>query len=178
MISLQDKLKSYLQKIFDKLKEQPPERKKLIYIFCGCIAVTIVIVSGIGIFGSGNKKGKSDGVTFQEENIVFTKNYENGISRGNVIIFDRDNAFKGYLIKRVIAVGGDTVNIDDEGKVYVNGEKYQTDKSYFRKDVQMPLTVPEGQLFVLGDNGDESADSRNSYVGLVDAGTVKGVAIQ
>ena len=65
-----------------------------------------------------------------------------------------------------------------EAAVYVNGEKYQTDKSYFRKDVQMPLTVPEGQLFVLGDNGDESADSRNSYVGLVDAGTVKGVAIQ
>ena len=75
--------------------------------------------------------------------------------------------------------GGDTISIDyDAGTVTVNGELLQEDyiaaPTYLGYDVQFPFTVPEGTLFVMGDNRNESLDSRSSYVGCIDERDILG----
>ena len=89
------------------------------------------------------------------------------------------------IIKRVIAVGGQTVDIDfEKGIVYVDGkalkEDYISSKTVNKYDVQFPVYVPEGYIFVLGDNRAASLDSRNSLIGengLIDTRYVLGHAI-
>ncbi|OLA34852.1 MAG: signal peptidase I [Faecalibacterium prausnitzii] len=83
------------------------------------------------------------------------------------------------LVKRVIAKGGDTVSIDyATGTVAVNGEVLQEDyiaePTYLGYDVQFPYTVPEGTVFVMGDNRNQSLDSRSTYVGCIDERDILG----
>jgi len=86
------------------------------------------------------------------------------------------------LVKRIIAKGGDTISIDyDAGTVTVNGELLQEDyiaaPTYLGYDVQFPFTVPEGTLFVMGDNRNHSSDSRSPRLGVVDERYVLGRAL-
>ena len=83
------------------------------------------------------------------------------------------------LVKRVIAKGGDTISIDyDSGMVMVNGEVLQEDyiaePTYLGYDVTFPYTVPEGTVFVMGDNRNQSLDSRSTYVGCIDERDILG----
>ena len=99
--------------------------------------------------------------------------------RGDVVIVDSYTVYGKPLVKRIIAKGGDTISIDyDAGTVTVNGELLQEDyiaaPTYLGYDVQFPFTVPEGTLFVMGDNRNESLDSRSSYVGCIDERDILG----
>lgn len=78
------------------------------------------------------------------------------------------------LVKRVIATPGDEINIK-EGKVYVNNELFNEEYikgRTFESGIEYPIVVPEGQLFVMGDNRENSRDSR--IFGLVDYKSVEG----
>ena len=90
------------------------------------------------------------------------------IRRGDIIAFYYNNRI---LIRRVIAMPGETVSIDEYGSVYVNerivGEPYVSDRSLGNSDIEYPYRVPDDGLFVLGDNRTASVDSRNSVVGCV-----------
>ena len=99
--------------------------------------------------------------------------------RGDVVIVDSYTSYGKPLVKRVIAKGGDTISIDyDSGMVMVNGEVLQEDyiaePTYLGYDVTFPYTVPEGTVFVMGDNRNQSLDSRSTYVGCIDERDILG----
>lgn len=87
------------------------------------------------------------------------------------------------IIKRIIATGGQEIDIDfSAGKVYVDGEEYTVDgieniTTDPESNFLYPITVPEGKYFVMGDNRQESTDSRSSFVGLVDREDILGKAV-
>jgi signal peptidase I len=94
----------------------------------------------------------------------------------NLIYNDEEHALHTRLVKRVIGVEGDEIDIKD-GYVYVNGEKIE--ETYVKGTtlvdiIQFPLVVDEGKLFVLGDNREVSSDSRD--FGLIECNQVEGKA--
>lgn len=104
--------------------------------------------------------------------------------RGDIIVFRFPKDPSKDFIKRVVGVGGDTIKVVNK-VVYVNGEEQNnpfaihTDPvvyplGYQRRDNLEPFKVPEGKLFVMGDNRDESNDSR--FWGFVDLSAVRGKA--
>jgi len=87
---------------------------------------------------------------------------------GDIVAFYYNNKI---LVKRVVAQSGDWVDIDTQGNLYINDtyldEPYLTEKSYGETNIELPYQVPEGRIFVIGDNRELSIDSRNSAVGCV-----------
>ena len=103
-------------------------------------------------------------------------------ARGDIIVADSYTAYGKPLVKRIIAVEGDTVDINfATGEVTVNGEilsePYISTPTTDRHDVTFPLTVDEGCVFVLGDNRSVSLDSRSSEVGLIDVRNILGKVV-
>ena len=105
-----------------------------------------------------------------------------GYERGDVIIISHATRKDESIIKRVIAVGGDTVDIDFyKGTVSVNGqvldEPYVNTLTNLSYDMTFPVTVPEGRLFVLGDNRNDSLDSRSTDIGFINENKVLGKVV-
>lgn len=102
------------------------------------------------------------------------------IKPGDIVVITKPGIKNNPLIKRVIATGGQTIDFDfDEGIVYVDGialdENYiNTPTNYHDPSIQYPLTIPEGHVFVMGDNRNLSWDSRVQEVGSVDERYVLG----
>ena len=101
---------------------------------------------------------------------------------GDIVILRKNGVFDDDpIVKRVIAVEGQTVDIDfAEGIVYVDGEAldedYIREPTYTAEGTEFPLTVPEGSIFVMGDNRNGSSDSRDYRLGTVDTRYVIGKA--
>lgn len=101
---------------------------------------------------------------------------------GDIVILRKPGFHEGKpIVKRVVAAAGQTVDIDfDAGTVYVDGkamaEPYIREPTHTDEGTEFPLTVPEGCIFVMGDNRNESDDSRNPALGAVDTRSVIGRA--
>ena len=95
--------------------------------------------------------------------------------RGDICGFAWNNKI---LIKRVIGVPGDWIEIDTDGTVYLNGEKldepYAEQIAFGECDLEFPFQVPQEQFFVLGDMRESSIDSRNTLVGCVETDQIIG----
>lgn len=154
--------------------------------------ITVVIIFSL-IFRVATISGESMTNTLQDKDKVIITNLAYTPKKGDIVVISRnaDNSVEGVttgqvpIIKRVIAVAGQTVDIDFErGVVSVDG--VELDEPYTRTptnrmgDVKFPVYVPDGYVFVLGDNRNDSLDSRYMQIGdggLVDIRYILGHAV-
>ena len=124
--------------------------------------------------------GDSMNHTLHDKELLIISDLMYTPDNGDIVVFTSPN-YPEPIVKRVIATEGQTVDIDFETwTVTVDGEPLKED--YINKvygsmdsfDMQFPLTVKEGHVFVMGDNRNESLDSRNSRIGLVDVRNILG----
>ena len=97
------------------------------------------------------------------------------LERGDICGFSWNNKI---LIKRVVGIPGDWIEIDSDGTVYLNGKKlnepYADQIAFGECDLEFPFQVPQEQYFVLGDMRESSIDSRNTLIGCVETEQIIG----
>ena len=151
-------------------------------LVCSVLTVVLVFTFGIRLIGVD---GHSMVPTLQDGDrlLVTTSLLSGDYEYGDIVIIQK-GAFAGGepIVKRVIATGGQTVDIDFEtGAVYVDGtlleEDYINELTFVEEGTEFPLTVPEGSIFVMGDNRNHSSDSRDASLGTVDTRYVIGRAV-
>ena len=121
--------------------------------------------------------GSSMTPTLQDGQIVLSVKTSD-VETGDIIAFYYNNKI---LIKRVIGIAGDWIDIDEDGTVYVNDapleEPYLTERAMGECNIDLPYQVPEGRYFVMGDHRSTSVDSRNTAVGCVSEEQIIGIVI-
>lgn len=132
------------------------------------VVITIIFTFFFRVF---DVDGPSMKPTLQHNDklIVSTVGYKP--QKGDIVVISETADLDEPIVKRIIAVGGDTVDINfTTGVVTVNGteEDYTDELTSQQFDIAFPITVPEGTVFVLGDNRANSLDSRSTRVGCVD----------
>ena len=160
---------------------QPNKTKIIINIILSIVAliaftiVAIAIKTDMRLF---RIVGHSMNPTLYERNIVLTKPQEE-YKRGDIIAFNKDG---GTTIKRIIGVPGDTIYIDEDGHVSVNDEVIDEPYVVFHQmvppEIEFPITLKFDEYFVLGDNRQNSRDSRERTFGYVNKNDIIGKVVK
>ena len=156
----------------------------IVYLLSAVILVLLLCFRVVVVSGTSMNTTLLDGDYLLLLGNVFYQNPE----YGDVIVASKDSFENGSpIVKRVIATGGQWVDIDFEaGIVYVGDsmndmkpldEPYTYTPTNVQEGVAFPVQVPEGCLFVMGDNRNGSKDSRNPDIGMVDKREVLGKVI-
>ena len=143
------------------------------------LAVAMVVL--VFFFNFSNVNGSSMYSTLSGGDKVIERGFLYTPKRGDIVTTDALISHGKPLAKRVIALAGDTVEIAD-GVVKVNGELIE--ESYLDEgviteplDIGYPVVVPEGKVFLMGDNRENSLDSRSSEIGFIDERDIQGKVI-
>ena len=151
-----------------------------LYDLCGTLVVALCVFALLFAFVVRivTVDGSSMLPSFQDGDRLLLSVTDKHYDRGDVVVVDRYT--DEPLIKRVIAVGGDTISINADGRVFINGkyiyEGYIQGETVLR-DFSGEVKVPQGYLFIMGDNRTTSKDSRSAEIGLVSVKDVVGKAI-
>ncbi len=147
------------------------------------LCVMCVFVLFTFFFHTVKVNGDSMNPGLHENDKIIISNFLYKPSYGDIIAVNRGSGEEKTLIKRVIALGGDEINIDfDTHLITVNDrvitENYRVAAPISKKgDTDFPVTVPENCVFVLGDNRNDSLDSRYSEVGFIKLDEIWGKAV-
>ena len=150
-------------------------------LVCSVLVVVMLftfVIRMIGVDGHSMVPTLQDGDRLLVLNSMLYDDYK----YGDIVVLRKSSFLSEPIVKRVIATEGQTVDIDfSTGSVYVDGvllkEDYINELTFTEEGTEFPLTVPEGSIFVMGDNRNHSNDSRDSRLGTVDARYVIGKAV-
>lgn len=169
-----------------ELPELTPQEKsrREIYDWIYCLSVALIICVVIFAFFIRliDVRGTSMNPTLNNNDKMLVSGLFYEPKVGDVVVFKKDEYDpERALVKRVIAVEGQVINMDfDRGIVYVDGvpieEDYIMEPTTNKIDFIGPQTVPEGCVFVMGDNRNASTDSRKKEIGMVDTRLILGRA--
>ncbi|MBQ2675785.1 MAG: signal peptidase I [Clostridia bacterium] len=173
-------------------KEKSPLKKAVSYIYewldSAVFSMFAVILLFTFFFGIVGVEGESmENTLFQDDKLIIS-HFNYTPKQGDIVIISRNHEndkdmiitdFNKPLVKRIVAVGGQTVEVKD-GKVYVDGK--EIDEPYTKtptdnKDMDGPVEVPQGYVFTMGDNRYGSHDSRADDIGVIDERYILGKAI-
>ena len=170
----------------DAKEEQGPKGYELFTVLRDVVnMLAVVTLVFVFFFRLVSVSGSSMYPTFVDTDwLVLQSNFlYKDVKRGDIVVLSVDAPeLNGPIVKRVIATGGQTVDIDFEtGTLYVDGkiqvESYIFEPTYLNEGLSFPLTVPENSLFVRGDNRNHSLDSRSVSIGCVGTDRVLGKAL-
>ena len=171
-------MREQIKKQLDALQRKKRRRRKIFVLLLAAVIVWLVMTYVVVlVFVSGNSRYP----TLSDGDLALILRLYKTPQAGDIVFF-RPGEGEAPVFKRVIATGGQTVDINfRRGTVLVDGE--QLDEPYIstgtkqKYDVEFPLEVPPGQMFVLGDNREISLDSRHSSVGMPDDSALMGKVI-
>ena len=158
--------------------------RREIYDWIHCLSIALIICVVIFAFFVRliDVRGTSMNPTLNNGDKMLVSGLFYSPKAGDVVVFKKDEYDpERALVKRVIATEGQVINIDfDNGIVYVDGEPLEEDyimePTTNKIDFIGPQTVPEGCVFVMGDNRNASTDSRKAEIGMVDSRLILGKA--
>ena len=150
-------------------------------LVCSVLVVVVIftfVIRLIGVDGHSMVPTLQNGDRLLVLNSMLYDDYK----YGDIVVLRKDSFLEDPIVKRVIAVENQTVDIDfSTGSVYVDGvllkEGYINELTFLEEGTEFPLTVPKGSVFVMGDNRNHSSDSRDSRLGTVDTRYVIGKAV-
>lgn len=176
----------------EQTQEREKEKRKNIFDMVEIITMSVVIVFILVsfVFRLASVNGKSMYPTLKNGEILLLSNLFYEPKTGDIIVFQQSNVetrlFDYPLVKRVIATEGQTIEFDFEHwKVKVDGVELEEDYINYIKEEYMrrldikenTIVVPEGYIFVMGDNRNNSTDSRDSRVSFIRKDEVLGKAL-
>lgn len=170
----------------EKRKKEPETLENTIY--CWAQALITAVVGVVLLFTFGFRLIGVSGPSMQDtlytgDRLLVLNAMFCDFKAGDVVVINDYNAeLNDTLVKRIIAVGGQTVDIDSSsGTVYVDGaaldESYTKGFTAANDGTVFPLTLKEDEVFVMGDHRDHSTDSRSSRLGPVKEGYLQGKAL-
>ena len=152
-----------IERSIDKRVSREYKKKAVIKVIIELAVAALLVYVFFGVvFGIAVVKGDSMMPTISKGSPCLFIRIDTAYARGDTVIFtDTDGA---SAVKRIVAVGGDTVDIKD-GKLFVNGEEENRITTAgvteaYEEGISFPLTVERDKVFVLGDNRDGAVDSR------------------
>ena len=178
----------------DNEEQQTPRRPgaelyEWLQMFLGCVVAAVVLFNCVARLTRVD--GGSMDTTLQHGEIMLIWSLGYTPKQGDIVVLNKTSVLlpdwtePRAIVKRVIATGGQTVDVDySTGAVYVDGRPL--DEPYLHEEMRRPgppslqethWEVPEGSIFVMGDNRNYSTDSRDSLLGAIDTDYILGKAV-
>ena len=165
-------------------QQTPVNPHKETYEWVQCVIVALICCVLVFVFFARviDVVGESMLPTLEQGDKIVITRFAGDYEQGDIVVLRKDTFRKEPIVKRIIAVGGQTIDIDFEsGIVYVDGEAldepYVNELTYEQEDFVGPVTVPDDCVFVMGDNRNSSSDSRRETIGCVDTRYIMGKVI-